>query len=615
MSEKVNILIVDDKEKNIYALEQMLSEKNRNFIHAANGRDALKYTLYHDVDLIILDVQMPDMDGFEVAQILKSNKRTRDIPIIFASAEKREHKFMLKGFEEGAIDYLYKPLDSELTKAKVAVLLQLHLRKKELMEKNATLEKYDLLINNCADIIAIINADTLKFEELNQAATTLLGYELGEIKGTSLLFYLAEDDRAKVVQASKQPADIFSFETQIYCKNRKVKWFQWNIVNKMSLWFANARDITGLKEVEEIRNYLAAVVKQSNDAIYLHHPDGKIISWNNGAEAIYGYTEEEARNMNVGNIVPEYLLEESQGVINAIIHGKQIQSLETKRITKYGRIIEVIFSASVITDANGQLKSVAITERDITHEKIAAQEIRQLNLELKKNIAQLEDANRELESFSYSVSHDLRAPLRAIHGYANIISDEYQSQLDDEFGGLFEKIKKNAKKMGELIDDLLAFSKLGRQSLVKLPIDFNELIKQVLDDLKSSMDHHAVIEVKSLPSSEGDHALLNQAVANLVSNAIKYSSNIPEPRIEIGAVEEPDEQVYYIKDNGAGFDMAYVDKLFGVFQRLHLEKDFSGTGVGLAIVKRVIEKHGGRVWAEGQVNQGATFYFSLPKTT
>ncbi len=171
-SERANILIVDDKAKNIFALEQVLSGAGQgHFIRAINGQEALKTVLNKEIDLIILDVQMPDMDGFEVAQILKSHKRTKDIPIIFASAEKKEHRFMMKGFEEGAVDYLYKPLDPAVTEAKVSVLLQLHLQKKELVRKNLILEKHALLINNSADLICIINARTLKFEEINYAVS------------------------------------------------------------------------------------------------------------------------------------------------------------------------------------------------------------------------------------------------------------------------------------------------------------------------------------------------------------------------------------------------------------------------------------------------------------
>ncbi|HZE85403.1 MAG TPA: PAS domain S-box protein [Puia sp.] len=612
-NERANILIVDDKVENIFALEQILSRPDRNLIQAISGKEALKIVLNKDIDLVVLDVQMPGMDGFEVAQILKSNKRTKDIPIIFASAEKKEHQFALKGFEEGAVDYLYKPLDTEITEAKVSVLLRLQLQKKELVKKNLALEKYALLINNSADIICIINPRTLKFEEVNYAVNTILGYTPEEIKGSPVLFYLDTEDRPHVQKLCKDNKEQFSFETRAYSKERAIKWLNWNIVNKNGLWFANARDITDIKEVEEIKSYLSIVVRQSEDAIYLHDPEGKIISWNEGAEKIYGFSEAEACNMKIWNIVPKHLLSEMQAVINAILKGKKIESQEMNRITKYGKMIDVAFSASVIADPNGNLKSVAITEREITQQKKARQEISQLNTDLRRNVTQLEATNNELESFSYSVSHDLRAPLRSINAFSQTILEEYNEQFDGELKRLFGIILLNAKRMGLLIDDLLAFSRLGKKAVLKVPLNFNELVRKVVNELEGSCNPNTGISIHDLKSAEGDQSLIYQVFTNLISNAIKYSSKRTASIIEIGFSENSDEYIYYVKDNGTGFNMDYAHKLFGVFQRLHSNAEFEGTGVGLAIVKRVILKHDGRVWAEGQPDQGAIFYFSLPK--
>ena len=612
-TERANILIVDDKVSNLFALEEILSRPGRNLIRAINGKDALKIVLNKDIDLIILDVQMPDMDGFEVAKILKSNKRSREIPIIFASAEKKEHQFVLKGFEEGAVDYLYKPLNAEITEAKVSVLLQLHLQKKELTRKNATLEKYALLINNSADLICIINPRTMKFEEVNDAANAMLGYTADEMKGTLLSFYLAREDRFVLQDLNNANEEKFSFETRAYTKDRVIKWLHWNIVYKSELWFANARDVTGVKEVEEIKNHLAIVVKQSNDAIYLHNNEGKIISWNEGAEKIYGFSEEEALNMKIWNIVPDHSLQEMQAVIYTILKGEKIQSLQMKRITKYGRMIDVVFSASVITDPNNNLKSVAITERDITLQKKADREIKLLNAELTRHVEELQVSNNELESFSYSISHDLRAPIRAINGYAHIILEEYSGAFDEELKRLFGIIETNGIKMGALVDDLLAFSQLGRRTVTKKIFDFNRMINRVVDDFMAVSDPRLHISILPLKSTEGDEALLHQVFVNLVSNAIKYSSKKERSVIDIGCSENEQEYTYYVKDNGTGFNMAYVHKLFGVFQRLHKNNEFEGTGVGLAIVQRIVAKHGGRVWAEGKEDEGATFYFSLPR--
>src|SRR5882724_513604 len=392
-SDKAAILIVDDKPANILVLENLLAGKDRVLLNATNGKDALKITLNKDVDMVILDVQMPEMDGFEVAQILKSNKRTKNIPIIFATAESKDRKLMMKGYDEGAIDYLLKPLDPEVVKAKVNVLLKIQLQQKELVEKNISLQKSALLINNSADIIGIIDAATFRIEEINNAFTAILGYAAEETKGTALSFFLGNEDRALLQELGKQAKEQLLFETRIYCKDRSVKWLQWKVVVKDGKWYVNARDITEVKQVERVRNYLATVVKQSRDAIYIHDHEGRIISWNEGAEKIYGYPEAEALRMKIWNIIPEYMEKEMGSIMTNILNGDKVQAMESKRITKHGKLIDVLFSASAITDSSSDLRSIAITERDITDQKLADEQIKQLNADLRINVQQLELSN------------------------------------------------------------------------------------------------------------------------------------------------------------------------------------------------------------------------------
>lgn len=605
-------MIVDDKPSNLMALENLLTSPDRMFLTANSGKEALKIAIEKKIDLIILDVQMPEMDGFEVAQILQSNKKTKGVPIIFASAEKKEHASMMKGYEEGAIDYLFKPLDSEITKAKVSVFLKVQLQKKELIEKNALLEKCALLINNSADIIGIIDAATLKIEEINEAFTAILGYHRDETIDTSLLFYLDDQGRKLLKQLSEKEKEKFSFETRIYCKSRAIKWLDWNVVVKYNKWFVNARDITEIKQVERIRNYLATVVKQSNDSIYIHDHEGRIISWNEGAERIYGYTESEALQMKIWNIIPEFLQPEMQQMVATMLNGEKIELLETKRLTKLGKLMDVLFSASVISDPGTTHNSIVITERDVTQQKIADEQIRQLNTTLQRNVVQLESANKELESFSYSVSHDLRAPLRALHGNARILEEDYRDKLDDEAIKIIDKIHGNASRMDGLINDLLAFSKIGKKELRKSVVDMEELVRANFAEIIEASPNRPKIKTGKLPEAYGDYSLLNQVWANLISNAIKYSAKKENPYIEIGSQERDGEIEYFIRDNGAGFDMAYAEKLFGTFQRLHDVTEFEGTGIGLAIVQRIILKHGGTIRAHAVPEEGATFYFTLP---
>jgi signal transduction histidine kinase len=237
-----------------------------------------------------------------------------------------------------------------------------------------------------------------------------------------------------------------------------------------------------------------------------------------------------------------------------------------------------------------------------------------LDNKVKERTIQLELVNKELEAFSYSVSHDLRTPLRAISGYSIMLKEDYEEKLDAEGKRIIGNVIANARMMGQLIDDLLAFSRLGKKELVSTQIDMQLLATNVVNELlQHDLEKDYQISIGLLPSIEADQGMIKQVLINLLSNAIKYSSKETRPEIEIGSKDEETRTIYYVKDNGVGFDMAYAGKLFGVFQRLHSQEEFEGTGVGLALVKRIIDKHKGEVWAEGLENMGATFYFSLPK--
>jgi PAS domain S-box-containing protein len=247
----------------------------------------------------------------------------------------------------------------------------------------------------------------------------------------------------------------------------------------------------------------------------------------------------------------------------------------------------------------------------------AEAEILRLNQELEQRVAdrttQLEAANKELEAFSYSVSHDLRTPLRAIDGFSHILLEDYTDKLDDEGKRLLNVVRDNTSRMGQLIDDILKFSRTGRLELTFAEIDMERLAHEVFEELQPSVTGRKLqLEIEPIPAVTGDRTMMRQVFVNLLSNAIKFSRPKEAARIKVGGSIEGNEAIYYVKDNGVGFDMQYVDKLFGVFQRLHSVDEFEGTGIGLSIVKRIITRHGGRVWAEGKVNEGATIYFALP---
>jgi PAS domain S-box-containing protein len=365
------------------------------------------------------------------------------------------------------------------------------------------------------------------------------------------------------------------------------------------------RDVTERKQADQQRARLAAIVEASDDAIIGKTLDGVVTSWNEGARRLFGYSAEEIVGKPISLLVPPEREHEEPAILETVARG-DVNRFDTVRRRKDGQNVDVSVTVSPVRNTTDKVVGVSKVARDITDRRRA-----EISLARAKDAA--EAANRELEAFSYSVAHDLRAPLRGMNGFAQLLLDGYGDELDADGQDFLREILLNASKMADLIDGLLSLARVTRSELKREHADLSEIVRDAAARLRAAEPQRDVdVRVLDAQSADVDPRLARALFENLLGNAWKFTSKQGAARIEFGAVESNGAPVFFVRDNGAGFDMAYASKLFAPFQRLHTSDEFAGTGIGLATVQRIVHRHGGRIWAEGAVGRGASFYFTIP---
>jgi PAS domain S-box-containing protein len=489
--DQASVLLVDDREDNLLALEAMLRDLSPSLVRARSGREALELLLARDFALILLDVHMPDMDGLETAELVRKRRQSRQTPIIFITASDPASSDVVRGYSAGAIDYVFKPIVPEILRAKVRTFLDLYRKSEQLRRSEA---------------------------------------------------------------------------------------------------------------------YTRVVLEKAFDAFVAIDPEGRVVDWNPQAEVTFGWAREEVLGRPlVSLIIPPQLREaHEQGLQRHLSTGPGSvlgRRIEMSALHRSGREFPVEMTISALEVGGSRLFASFL--HDISERRAAEEALRQA-------VQTAEAASRELESFSYSVSHDLRAPLRAIAGFSKLLAEDASGKLEKSEIHYLERIRSASQRMGELIDDLLELAKVTRGELRPQKVDLKALAQEVAETLRKQDPSRKVqFSVAEGLDVTGDPRYLKVVLENLMGNAWKFTARHVDAHIEIGMIERAGGKAYFVRDNGAGFDMAYAGKLFGAFQRLHEEGQFEGTGIGLATVARIIARHGGRIWAEAAVEKGATFYFTL----
>ena len=488
-------------------------------------------------------------------------------------------------------------------------------------------EELDAFFSHSLDLLCIADTGGF-FRRLNPEWERTLGYPLDELEGRRFLDLVHPDDVPATLGAVARLAQGRSetrFVNRYRHRDGQYRWLEWRSFPRGELIYAAARDLTERIQAEHAVQQSEAryrlIADNTADVIWmLDLATARVTFVSPSVERLRGYPVHEVLQQTMEEVLtPDSFARVSAslpGRIAAVESGDESQRInidEVDQPCRDGSVVPTEVTTCMLSDESGRVVEVLGVSRDISERRQAEAQIKALTAGLEARVrertAQLEEAVTELEGFSYSVSHDLRTPLRAINGYATILKDDHGDALGPDGRELCERVVAGTRRMGQLIDDLLAFARLGRTQLADDPVDMTGLFEAVVAE--ADVPRVVRIDVRPLAPTRGDPVLLRQVCVNLIDNAVKFSCHREEPCVEVGCSTGGSENVYYVRDNGEGFDMRYVAKLFQVFERLH-DGECGGSGIGLAIVRRAVEAHGGRVWAEGAPDEGATFFFALP---
>lgn len=482
-------------------------------------------------------------------------------------------------------------------------------------EDQATAARFSGLLEATPDAMVIVSQDG-RIQLVNGQLEKLFGYARSELVGHSVDLlvparYRREQSAHRMEYFRDSHARPMGAGLEFHGVRRDGTEFPAEIslasveTSAGKLVTAAIRDVTDRKRTEELKSRLAAVVDSSDDAIIGKTLAGLITSWNKGAERIFGYSEADAIGRSIAMLIPAGRKGEQPAILRRLLGGERIAPFETVLRRNDGQVVQTSVAISAVRDARGKVIGVSTMVRDISDRKRGEQA-------LARATESAETASREFEAFRYSVAHDLRAPLRGIDGFSHALLDEYPDKLDSEGRRYLAKVRESAQSMAQLIESLLALARISQSELKRERVDLSAIAHTATRRLQTEHPGRRVdVRITDGLNCQGDDRLLGIAFANLFANAWKFTAKRPDPRVEFGVTRIRERDAFFVSDNGAGFDMAFAEKLFGVFQRLHTGSEFAGTGIGLATVQRVIRRHGGRIWAEAAVEHGATFYFTL----